>query len=140
MEFVREYALSWLGVPYIFGGNSRDGIDCSGYAQAVLRCAGIDPPGDQTAQSLFDHFSQKGGWNRYSIGALAFYGKDAARITHVGVILDQYQMIEAGGGDSTTTTVDEARRRGAEVRISLIKARPDLHAVIRPSYALIGYP
>ena len=45
-------ARDFLGTPYLWGGNSRDGIDCSGLVQAVFRAMGRDCPGDSDLQSL----------------------------------------------------------------------------------------
>lgn len=139
MEILRQYALSFLGTPYKFGGGNRlAGLDCSEFVQELLRSVGMDPPGDQTAQALFDHFSVNGEWNRHSMGALAFFGKSAKQITHVAMLLDQYRIIEAGGGDGTTTSFEAAKERGAMVRIRHLSFRKDLVAVIRPRYATIG--
>lgn len=45
-----EVALHLLGTPYLWGGNSRAGIDCSGLVQAALHGAGIACPGDSDLQ------------------------------------------------------------------------------------------
>ena len=139
MDILRDYAMSFLGTPYRFGGANRlQGLDCSEFVQELLRSVGLDPPGDQNAQALFDHFSTAGEWNRHGMGALAFYGKDAKHIGHVAMMLDTFRIIEAGGGDATTTTREAAEARGAMVRVRLLKARPDLVAVIRPRYVTIN--
>jgi len=43
-------ALRFLGVPYLWGGRSSEGIDCSGLAQTALRAAGVDAPRDSDMQ------------------------------------------------------------------------------------------
>ena len=45
-----EVAALFLGTPYLWGGNSRWGIDCSGLLQAALLACGIDCPGDSDQQ------------------------------------------------------------------------------------------
>lgn len=62
-------------------------------------------------------------------GAVVFFGKDSASVVHVGFCLDDYTMIEAGGGDSTTNP-ETASPRNAFVRLRPAKYRRDyLYAV-----------
>lgn len=140
MNLLAAYAFSFLGTFYKFGGNNKlEGLDCSGLVVELLKSTGEPLPyADMSAQMLFDHFSQNGEYNRYQIGALAFYGKSATEITHVGMLLDPYRMIEAGRGDRLTLTLEDARAKGAVVRIRPVKRRKDLVAVIRPKYATIN--
>jgi cell wall-associated NlpC family hydrolase len=139
MEILRQYAMSFLGTPYKYGGENRlDGMDCSEFVQELLRSVGLDPPGDQNSQMLFDHFAKNGEWNRHGMGALVFFGKDAKSITHVAMMLDQYRIIEAGGGRADTKTFEDAKKRGAMVRIRHLSFRKDVVAVIRPRYTTIG--
>jgi cell wall-associated NlpC family hydrolase len=135
MQLLREVALSCLWSPYKWGGNNKiEGFDCSGLAQYLLKVEGLDPPGDQTAQGLYDHFEKNGSINCYSFGSLAFFGKDARNITHVAFCMDQHRMLEAGGGGPHVTNISEAVKANAFVRVRPIKSRNDLVAVIRPYY------
>jgi len=114
------------------------GLDCSGLVQILTKAAGEDPPGDQTAQGLYNHFVLLGRSNVWGPGSLVFYGKDAGNISHVAFALNNYQMIEAGGGDSTCVNIDASKKKDAFVKISLIKGRSDFISIIRPHYSKIG--
>lgn len=138
MRILYDYAMSFVGQPYRWGGDDPiHGYDCSGLVQEILESCGVDPKGDQTAQGLYDYFEKRGHWNRIMLGALAFFGKDAKHITHVGFCLDPYRMIEAGGGGSKTKTREDAAKSNAYVRVRPLDSRKDLVAIIRPSYHTI---
>lgn len=133
MNHLVMYAFQFIGVPYKWGGDSPlVGLDCSGLVQVILKGAGIDPPGDQTAQALFDIF--KDCENRPQTGALSFYGMSPKNITHVGFCVSSYSMIEAGGGGRNTLTLSDAQRDNAFVRLSPINSRRDLVACLMPRY------
>lgn len=139
MQALRTYAFSLVGIPYKWGGkHPKEGYDCSGLIQELLRSVGIDPPNDQTAQALYDHFEHNGEWNRLGMGTLLFFGRSARRITHVAMAIDEYRMIEAGGGGRHVLTVDDAIAAEAFVRVRLIKSRKDLQAIIKPNFGRIG--
>lgn len=133
-----EYAMTFVGQPYRWGGDdSIDGFDCSGLAQELLASVGMDPPGDQTAQALYNHFERQGERNVYLAGALAFYGQSVTKITHVAMLVDQYRVVEAGGGGSKTLSKADAASQNAYVRLRPVNHRKDLIAVIRPLYPMI---
>lgn len=135
MNLLTEYAMQFVGVRYKYGGASpMDGLDCSGLVQIILKAAGEDPIGDQTAQSLYIHFLSRGQLNVREAGSLAFYGKAPSHISHVAFCVDAHRMIEAGSGDSKTLTVQDAIDRQAFVRMNLIDARRDLVCCIKPLY------
>lgn len=139
MDLLKAYALSFVGVPYRYGGeNPMSGLDCSGLVQHLLASCGMDPPGDQTAQGLYHYFSVNGSFNLWGCGALAFFGTAATKVVHVGMCLDNYRMIEAGGGDASITTLAQATSANAFVRIRPIKYRSDFLCVIKPFYRPIA--
>ena len=136
MQDLYEYALSFFGYPYIWGGDGQDryqnGYDCSGLVQKILGLAGVDPDGDQTAHSLYEHFLNNG-TNTQGLGSLAFFGTKE-RIIHVGFCLDNKIMINASGGGSHCRTAIDAKRLNASVKIEPIAWRKNLVAVIMPRY------
>lgn len=134
-EVLQSYMIRLVGTPYRWGGDDPIlGFDCSGLAQELLASVGMDPPGDQSAQALYDHFIKSNLGAIKGCGALVFYGKSLAEITHVGMMLDSVHIVEAGGGGSTTVSLDAAAKQNAFVRIRRIDHRKDFLAVVMPRY------
>jgi cell wall-associated NlpC family hydrolase len=132
-EIAIQYALSFLGLPYRWGGDDPiHGFDCSGLVQEILASVGMDPPGDQTAHGLFQYFLTRNAGSAGS-GALAFYGK-ADAITHIAMLINDTTIIEAGGGGSKTQNMQDAANQNAFVRLRPLKHRKDLVAVLLPNY------
>lgn len=139
LQVMLECALACLNVPYRWGGdNPVQGMDCSGFVQWVLKSVGLDPKGDQTAQGLCDHFDRTGSHTAPTLGALVFFGESMTKVTHVALCLNEWQMIEAGGGNSLTKTKSDAEALGACVRVRMITSRSDRVAIIKPSFSRVG--
>lgn len=129
LETMIQYAMAFVGTPYIWGGDTFAGFDCSGFVQEVLRSIGHDPAGDQTAQALYSQLTETSkADNRLVRGAVLFFGKSKERITHVALCLGDGLMIEAGGGGPSIRTRDDAESAGASVRVRPI--RQDLVAAV----------
>jgi len=93
---VTATARRFLNIPYLWGGCSTVGLDCSGFVQLVMRLHGIG--------LLRDADQQAGGGQAVAspdIADLVFFGPVDApeRITHVGMMLDQERFIHAAGSD-----------------------------------------
>lgn len=135
MKFLLKYAFSFLGTPYIWGGDDPSGFDCSGFVQEIIIANGIKLPHDFTANGLYHHIldTKQAEKSVPQPGALLFFGTKL-KITHVAIAIDELRMIEAGGGDSRTRTVNDANKQNAFIRIRPISNRSDLVEILRPNY------
>jgi len=92
---VTDAAMFFMNAPYLWGGRSVFGIDCSGFTQMVFRQFGIRLKRDawqQAEQGELLGFIQEA-----RAGDLAFFDNEEGRITHVGIMLDNNRIIHASG-------------------------------------------
>lgn len=88
-----QYALAQLGTPYRWGGEGPGGFDCSGLVQAAYSAAGIQLP--RVAQQQYDATTHLPPGAPLKPGDLVFFGTDTAHVTHVGIVVNGDQMIDA---------------------------------------------
>ena len=90
-----QSAHQYLNAPYLWGGKSIMGIDCSGLVQVVFFMNGIQLDRDASAQvdsgQTIDFLSES------KAGDLAFFENPEGRIIHVGMLLNSHQIIHASG-------------------------------------------
>jgi hypothetical protein len=94
-EKLVENALMYLNAPYLWGGRSPLGIDCSGFSQMVYRLQGVNLPRDAYQQAEIGttlSFVEES-----EPGDLAFFDNNEGEITHVGIILEDNHIIHASG-------------------------------------------
>lgn len=95
LSFLKSNALKYLNAPYLWGGRSPFGLDCSGFSQALYKMQGIKIPRDSEQQinigNTIDFI------NETKVGDLAFFHNEAGKIVHVGILLENQQIIHAHG-------------------------------------------
>ena len=90
-----KIASLYLNTPYLWGGKTPFGIDCSGFTQLVYKLCGyslLRDAKDQATQGEVLSFIEEA-----EPGDLAFFDNDEGIITHVGIIMDNYNIIHAHG-------------------------------------------
>jgi gamma-D-glutamyl-L-lysine dipeptidyl-peptidase len=109
-------AESFIGIPYLWGGTTALGLDCSGLVQQVYRLNGVALPRDADQQAMLGRRVEKA-----RAGDLMFFGADG--VTHVALAMNETEFIHAPmkGG------VVERNRLGGERKLRGIRRYlPDL--------------
>lgn len=123
-----DNALMFLNTPYLWGGRSPFGVDCSGLVQVIFKMAGIKIPRDaaiQATQGETIHLI-----NEAMPGDLLFFDNEEQQITHVGMLVNEGHIIHAHGKvridlvDHNGIFNRETRRYTHSLRI-IKRIRPD---------------
>ncbi len=89
-----ECAKDYLNTPYLWGGKSPFGIDCSGYTQIVYRLFDRNLPRDASAQVEHGRIIS---FDEIEAGDLAYFTNNSGKVTHVGILDGEGGIYHASG-------------------------------------------
>nr|MBA2278235.1 C40 family peptidase [Chloroflexia bacterium] len=93
-QYIADFALQFVGSPYVWAGNTPAGFDCSGFTQyVILNTVGIDIGHGTAGQTGYGAFVTWDGWQP---GDLVFFANTySAGISHAGVYIGDGQFVHA---------------------------------------------
>lgn len=94
---IKEEAVKYLGVPYVYGGTTTKGFDCSGFTQYVFKNVGVDLPRVASSQANIPNGITVSKDN-IQAGDLLFFSYGGGGIGHVGIALDDGKYVHASTG------------------------------------------
>lgn len=102
VEILKQESVKYVGVPYVYGGTTPNGFDCSGFTQHVFKSAGINLPRVSRDQANIDRSSAFAGKtttvtnvNDVQAGDLVFFSNTPGRVSHVGIALEDNKYVHA---------------------------------------------
>ncbi len=126
-DALKEAAMKYLHAPYLWGGRSAAGLDCSGLTQMVFKLCNHKLPRDASQQaevgSVVDFLQHA------ECGDLAFFDEKDGRITHVGILLDNQTIIHAT--ETSGRVVIDRIDQGGIISVSLKRRTHNLRMVRR---------
>jgi len=94
-EIISETARQFMNTPYLWGGRSVYGFDCSGFIQTLFKIHNVSFPRDTSQQVLAGQVIPS--LKDALPGDLAFFCNDAGKVNHVGMVMAEGHIIHCSG-------------------------------------------
>lgn len=122
-----DFAMMYMNAPYLWGGRSIAGIDCSGLVQIAFKLCGVAVPRDAEQQAetgeLVDFLQDA------KKGDLAFFDNAEGKIVHVGILLDAHHILHAT--DTSGRVVIDKIDNGGIISVALRQRTHKLRMIRR---------
>lgn len=96
---LKEVANEWKGTPYLYGGTSKYGIDCSGFTSKVFAELGVKL--SRTSGGQYQQGTPVSKSN-LQVGDLVFFNTSGSGVSHVGIYIGNGNMMSAATSDGVT--------------------------------------
>lgn len=106
----------WMNTPYLWGGRSPFGVDCSGLTQMLFLASGLKLPRDAWQQAELGKTVES--LEMATTGDLAFFHNDSGKIIHVGIVLEGRRILHASGRVRVDQLDDQGIYNASEQRHS----------------------